>query len=193
MGPDLHVVQYPVRQGEWLNVVGIVHASLPTAPDGAPLSVEGWDHGADAVTLGAQHWSAVAAPCRTWCGRSTTGACGCCVTGHRWPGARQHARGRVALLGDAAHPMRPYLAQGAGMAIEDAAELGRLFAAADAEVDAVLHHYAHRRWQRNRRVQARAIRNGQIFHARGLVQFGRDTALRLLGERLLNVPWLYRA
>ena len=192
MGPDLHVVQYPVRQGEWLNVVGIVHASLPTAPDGVPLSVEGWDYGADAVTLGASlvgscsplqelvraidHW-------RMWvlCDRPPMG------------GARQHARGRVALLGDAAHPMRPYLAQGAGMAIEDAAELGRLFAAADAEVDAVLHHYAHRRWQRNRRVQARAIRNGQIFHARGLVQFGRDTALRLLGERLLNVPWLYRA
>ena len=192
MGPDLHVVQYPVRQGEWLNVVGIVHASLPIAPDGVPMSVQGWDHGADAATLGASligscsplqelvraidHW-------RMW------------VLCDRPPmrGARQQARGRVALLGDAAHPMRPYLAQGAGMAIEDAAEIGRLFAGANAEVDAVLHHYANRRWQRNRRVQARAIRNGQIFHARGLVRFGRDTALRLLGERLLDVPWLYRA
>ena len=91
------------------------------------------------------------------------------------------------------YPVRPYLAQGAGMAIEDDAELGRLFGGADAEVDAVLHHYAQQRWQSNRRVQARAIRNGQIFHARELVQFGRDTALRLLGERLLDVPWLYRA
>ena len=192
MGPDLHVVQYPVRQGEWLNVVGIVHASLPIAPDGVPMSVQGWDHGADAATLGASligscsplqelvraidHW-------RMW------------VLCDRPPmlGARQQARGRVALLGDAAHPMRPYLAQGAGMAIEDAAEIGRLFAGGNAEVDAVLDHYANRRWQRNRRVQARAIRNGQIFHARGLVRFGRDTALRLLGERLLDVPWLYRA
>jgi salicylate hydroxylase len=191
MGPNLHVVQYPVRQGQWLNVVGIVHASLPTAPDGSPLAVEGWDHGADAVSLRAalagscsplqdlvraiDHW-------RMWvlCDRPPMS------------GPRQQARGRVALLGDAAHPMRPYLAQGAGMAIEDAAELGRLFAGANAAVDAVLHHYANRRWQRNRRVQARAIRNGQIFHARGLVQFGRDIALRLLGHRLLDVPWLYR-
>ena len=191
MGPNLHVVQYPVRQGQWLNVVGIVHASLPAAADGSPLSLEGWDHGADAVSLRASlvgscsplqdlvrtidHW-------RMW------------VLCDRPPmrDAREQARGRVALLGDAAHPMRPYLAQGAGMAIEDAAELGRLFGGTNTAVDAVLHHYAHRRWQRNRRVQARAIRNGQIFHAQGPVQLGRDMALRLLGPRLLDVPWLYR-
>ena len=190
MGPRLHVVQYPVRQGQWLNVVGILHAGLPVAPDGNPVRVDGWDLGADAASLRAaligaasplqdlvravEHW-------RMW------------VLCDRPPmqGARQHARGRVALLGDAAHPMRPYLAQGAGMAIEDAAELGRLLAAPDADVGAVMHHYAHRRWQRNRRVQARAIRNGKIFHADGLVRLGRDAALRLLGRRLVDVPWLY--
>lgn len=190
MGPRLHVVQYPVRQGQWMNVVGIIHASLPTAPDGSALRLDGWDHGADAVSLrgalvGAasplqelvraiDHW-------RMW------------VLCDRVPmaGPRQHARARVALLGDAAHPMRPYLAQGAGMAIEDAAELGGLFAGDDADVGAVLHHYAHRRWRRNRRVQARAIRNGSIFHADGLLQVGRDLALRLLGARLMDVPWLY--
>lgn len=190
MGQRLHVVQYPVRQGQWMNVVGIVHAGLPTTPDGTPLQPEGWDHGADAVSLRAalvgaasplqdlvraiDHW-------RMWvlCDRAPMA------------GAREHARGRVALLGDAAHPMRPYLAQGAGMAIEDAAELGGLLAGDDADVGAALHHYAHRRWQRNRRVQARAIRNGSIFHAQGLVQVGRDLALRLLGPRLMDVPWLY--
>ena len=79
------------------------------------------------------------------------------------------------------------------MAIEDAAELGRLFGAADLDVAGVLHHFANRRWQRNRRVQARAIRNGQIFHSTGLVRVGRDAALRMLGHRLLDVPWLYSA
>jgi len=190
MGHRLHVVQYPVRQGQWLNVVGILHASLPAAPDSSALPLDGWDHGADAATLRAaltgmasplqelvhaiDHW-------RMW------------VLCDRPPmtGPRQQARGRVALLGDAAHPMRPYLAQGAGMAIEDAAELGHLLAGADADVGAVLYRYANRRWQRNRRVQARAIRNGQIFHARGLVEFGRDLALRVLGRRLIDVPWLY--
>lgn len=190
MGPHLHVVQYPVRQGQWLNVVGIIQADLPVPSGGAPAPVEGWDHHADAATLRAaltgscsplqdlvrsiDHW-------RMW------------VLCDRPPmrGPREHARGRVALLGDAAHPMRPYLAQGAGMAIEDAAELGRQFAIPDSDVAGLMHHFANRRWQRNRRVQARAIRNGQVFHSTGLMRFGRDTALRMLGERLLDVPWLY--
>lgn len=191
MGPRLHLVQYPVRQGQWLNVVGIVHAGLPTAPDGTALPAEGWDHGADAVSLRAalvgaarplqdlvraiDHW-------RMW------------VLCDRVPmtSPRQQARARVALLGDAAHPMRPYLAQGAGMAIEDASELERQFASGETDVAVLLHRYAARRWSRNRRVQARAIRNGRIFHAQGLVRVGRDLALRLLGQRLMDVPWLYR-
>lgn len=190
LGPGLHLVQYPVRRGQWLNVVGVVHGALPTTPDGSPLAPEGWDHGADGVTLRAalvggcsplqdlvraiEHW-------RMWvlCDRPPMDA------------ARQHARGRVALLGDAAHPMRPYLAQGAGMAIEDAAELGRLLATQDADVAAMLGQYAIRRWPRNRQVQARAMRNGQIFHAQGLLRLGRDAAMRLLGARVMDLPWLY--
>ena len=104
------------------------------------------------------------------------------------------AQGRVALLGDAAHPMLPYLAQGAGMAIEDAAELGSLLAmtsAAALNVPLALSRYALNRWQRVARVQARALRNGRIFHATGVVQAGRDVSLRLLGPRVLDVPWLY--
>ncbi len=109
-------------------------------------------------------------------------------------GAQEHARGRVALLGDAAHPMRPYLAQGAGMAIGDAAELGRALAQARDPalgVPVMLNRYALNRWQRNARVQQRAIRNGQIFHADGVLRWGRDLSMKLLGERLLDVPWLY--
>jgi salicylate hydroxylase len=54
-----------------------------------------------------------------------------------------------------------------------------------------LQRYAQQRWQRNARVQARSIRNGKIFHARGPLRWGRDLSMRLLGERLLDVPWLY--
>jgi salicylate hydroxylase len=111
-------------------------------------------------------------------------------------GAHQHALGRVALLGDAAHPMRPYLAQGAGMAIEDAAELGNALGQAKAvafDVPALLQSYALNRWQRNARVQARALRNGQIFHAEGLVRWGRDASIKLLGAKVLDMPWLYGA
>ena len=106
-------------------------------------------------------------------------------------GAKQMAQGRVALLGDAAHPMRPYLAQGAGMAIEDAQALALSLCAGGASVPEQLYSYAQARWARNARVQARAIRNGRIFHAQGAVALGRNLSMRLMGERVMDVPWLY--
>ena len=192
LGPRLHVVHYPVRCGEWLNVVAIVPGQM--YGDAAY-----WDHSANAAEL-RQLLSATCSPVqdlihaidhwRLW------------ALSIRAPmrGPHQQARGRVALLGDAAHPMLPYLAQGAGMAIEDAAELGRVMSAAssapgegaNASSAALLGQYAARRWQRNARVQARAIRNGTIFHATGPLRWGRDAAMKLLGERLLDLPWLYR-
>ncbi len=177
LGPRMHVVQYPVRGGEFLNVVAIVHGEVAAEADL-------WDHSANAADLAA----------------ATTGCCAAlrevmdAIEGWRlWvlhdrapmQGAHQHAVGRVALLGDAAHPMRPYLAQGAGMAIEDAAELGHALAQAldpAFDVPTMLQRYALNRWQRNARVQARALRNGQIFHADGVVRFGRDFAMRVLGR-----------
>jgi len=99
--------------------------------------------------------------------------------------------------------MVPYLAQGAAMAIEDAATLAQVLAAgglfrdssansaAAAHVPDLLREYANKRWQRNARVQARAIRNGKIFHAEGLLRVGRDVLMRLAGQQLLDQPWLY--
>jgi salicylate hydroxylase len=186
LGPRLHVVQYPVRGGEWLNVVAIVHGHVHGG-------LEDWDHGANAADLQAHLARACGAlralidavpDWRLW------------VLCDRLPvsGADQMARGRIALLGDAAHPMRPYLAQGAGMAIEDAVELARQLAQADGVLDVptLLQRYALNRWQRNAHVQARSIRNGEIFHMEGPMAWARDASLRLLGERLLDVPWLYR-
>ena len=85
-----------------------------------------------------------------------------------------------------------FLAQGAGMAIEDAAELQRALSMHDLDVALRLRRYAVNRWQRNARGQARSTRNGRIFHATGPVRWGRDLSLRLLGERVMDVPWLYR-
>lgn len=184
MGPDFHVVQYPVRGGEWLNVVAIVHGRVQG-------DLKNWDHDANGPEL-QQKLASACAPLRDLVAA---------IDDWRlWPlcdrlpmrSVAEHASGRVALLGDAAHPMRPYLAQGAGMAIEDAAELAHALAMPGLEVPTALHNYAARRWQRNARVQARAIRNGEIFHMKGAMRWGRDTALKLLGTRLLDVPWLYR-
>ena len=111
-------------------------------------------------------------------------------------GAEAMAQGRIALLGDAAHPMRPYLAQGAGMAIEDARELQRVLSVADervVDVATALRRYALSRWERVARVQERSRRNGTIFHATGPLRMARNAAMAALGTRLLDQPWLYGA
>ena len=78
------------------------------------------------------------------------------------------------------------------MAIEDAQVLAaQLLHASSANVPERLQQFAHARWQRNARVQARALRNWQIFHATGALRLGRDLGLRLIGARLMDVPWLY--
>lgn len=188
LGPRLHVVQYPLRRGELMNVVAIRHGE-------APADLDSWDHSANAADLE----GALAGTCTAL--QDLVRAVPQAGAGWRlWPlsdrppvqGPQEMAQGLVALLGDAAHPMRPYLAQGAGMAIEDAAELQRALSMHDLEVPLRLRRYALNRWERNARVQERARRNGRIFHATGPVRWARDTALRMLGERLLDVPWLYR-
>lgn len=183
MGPRLHVVHYPVRSGQWLNLVAIVHGAKPEPS-------QDWDQVGQTQALmqamGAVghdlHERLASVPAwRQW------------ALHDREPlnGAKQMAQGRVALLGDAAHPMRPYLAQGAGMAIEDAQVLAQCFCIDNATVPEQLQAYAEQRWVRNALVQARAIRNGRIFHATGPVAWGRNLSMRLMGERVMDVPWLY--
>lgn len=186
MGPRLHVVAYPVRAGELLNVVAVVEGSARGAADD-------WDQAAAVADLVAA-MGPLARPLQ----ELVTAMPGWRLWAlHDRPPLReagQMASGRIALVGDAAHPMRPYLAQGAGMAIEDAAQLGRVLAQArqgSCDVSAALRSYAEQRWRRCAQVQARAERNGRIFHATGPVRWGRDLALRLLGPRLLDQPWLY--
>lgn len=183
MGPDFHAVQYPVRGGEWLNVVAIVHGSMRG-------DSTGWDYQANAADLRSRLHNA---------GGNLRELLLAIDAWRLWPlfdrppmaSGAEHARGRIALMGDAAHPMRPYLAQGAGMAIEDAAALANSLSANAGDVPHALQAFAAQRWQRNARVQARAIRNGEIFHWQGPMRVGRDLALRALGKHLLDVPWLY--
>lgn len=183
VGSRMHAVLYPVRGGEFLNMVVI-------APGQLPESLKDWDHDANQEelfeVLGVlyPHLKDVLEAVPAW---------------RRWPicdrpplvSASQMAKGRIALLGDAAHPMRPFLAQGAGMAIEDAAALAACWAQVDLPINERWHLYAQMRWARNARVQARSIRNGRIFHMQGPMRWGRDLAMRLMGESLMDVPWLY--
>ena len=191
LGQDMHAVHYPVRSGQFMNVVVVVHGPLPPGADA-------WDNTAVASDLQDKlERAGASAPAL----RELVAA----VPGWRlWPlydrdpmtGAHQHLvagaetqgqrQATVALLGDAAHPMRPYLAQGAAMALEDAWALGQSLGRPGGLVQ-----WAQTRWQRNAWVQARARRNGRIFHATGVLRWGRDTGLALLGQRLMDVPRLY--
>ena len=183
VGQRMHAVLYPVKGGQFLNMVVIVQGH-------SPETLVDWDHDANKNdlmrALGNIHANLKdvldAVPAwRLWplCDRPPLLS------------ASQMAKGRVALLGDAAHPMRPFLAQGAGMAIEDAAALAACWARAELPLIERWQLYANMRWARNARVQERSIRNGHIFHMQAPLRWGRDVAMRLMGESLMDVPWLY--
>ncbi|WP_291011482.1 FAD-dependent monooxygenase [Hydrogenophaga sp.] len=195
LGPQLHVVHYPVKRGDWFNVVAVVHGVLGQGHGGAVgADPRSWSHQAQAAdlfrALGPAH-SELLAMIDAVSGWTLW------ALNDRPPmrGPGEHAQGRVALLGDAAHPLRPYLAQGAAMALEDAWTLDRLLAeqgAVSADTwPRLLERFAQARWQRNARVQQRSARNGSIFHASGVVRLGRNAAMAALGEALLDNPWLY--
>jgi salicylate hydroxylase len=187
LAPRMHLVTYPVRGGEFLNAVCVVQGTQPGDP-------RDWDHAASQAQLeaalgpvcGAVRERIASLPSwRLW------------VLHARLPvsSADQMAKGRIALAGDAAHPMRPYLAQGAGMAIEDARELQRVLRVADGhvmDVPTALRRYALNRWGRVAKVQERSERNGTVFHATGPLRVARNAALRTVGAKLLDQPWLYR-
>ncbi len=183
MGPRLHVVHYPVRSGQWLNLVAIVHGVKPEQS-------QEWDQAGNTLAL-MQAMGAVSQDLRERLASVPDWRQWALHDREPLSAASQMVQGRVALLGDAAHPMRPYLAQGAGMAIEDAQVLAQSLNAGSASVIQQLQAYAKQRWARNARVQARAIRNGHIFHAQGLAALSRNLSMRLMGERVMDVPWLY--
>jgi salicylate hydroxylase len=186
LAPRMHFVTYPLRGGEWLNAVCVVQGTQPGDP-------RDWDHAASQAQLEAalgpvcdevRERIAALPSWRLW------------ILHDRAPvaSADAMARGRIVLLGDAAHPMRPYLAQGAGMAIEDARELQRVLTVADdriVDVPTALRRYALNRWERVAKVQERSRRNGTIVHATGPLRMARNAAMGMLGNSLLDQPWLY--
>ena len=185
LGPHAHLVHYPVRSGALINVVAIVDRA---GRDEA--AIEDWSRAGEAAVLMArfEHWApaarrliAAAPAWRVW------------PLFDRPPLARW-SQGPVTLLGDAAHPALPFLAQGAAQAIEDAAALA---AAADADRPFAEAAAAYERGRRATasRVQRESARQGVIYHLAGPLALARDGAIRLLGPARMRsrYDWLYGA
>ncbi len=183
IGPDGHLVHYPVRAGAAVNIV---------AACGGRWQGSGWNTGVGrdevlerfppaAWAAAAREVLAAPAHWRKWplCDREPSTSWG---------------QGPVTLLGDAAHPMLPFLAQGAAMAIEDAAVLARELARSPVDCAAALRSYESERRPRTARVQREARRNDFSYHLRQPAAFIRDAILQALGgERLLaQYDWIYQ-
>jgi salicylate hydroxylase len=196
LGRHAHLVHYPLRAMSVINVVavmdddgrgetGATDAPLPT-PGDAPIA---FAEPGDGRVLLRQFagWNPLA--------RSILEAV---TLWRKWPlferdPPQRLSDGRVALVGDAAHPMLPHLAQGAAQAIEDADVLGRAMRD-NGDIRSALSSYAQTRHRRVAKICAQAQQLGRLYHLAGPAAMARDIAIQLLGpeQMLARYDWLYR-
>lgn len=184
MGPGRHLVSYPLRGGSALNIVAVQERKA--------WADEGWNHSDDPDNLRAA-FADFGAPVRAMLERVTAPR----LWGlFRHPVAKTWQRDHLALLGDAAHPTLPFLAQGASMALEDAWVLADALAGTDT-VAAGLADYQSRREARVRRVIAAANGNAWKYHIRPApLRRAAHTVMRLGGQlapdrMMRQFDWLY--
>lgn len=193
MGPGKHWVQYPILGSEWLNVVVLIETCNLSRE--RPLSHLPWQVQRTAAEIEADFERVLmgASPVL----REISHAVSNWGAWQMWDaqaldGPDQMARGSVALLGDAAHPMLPYLAQAAAMAIEDAQSMAECASHEGQSVAYRMHLFAKSRWQRNSRMQSKARLQSNIYHAQGALGWARNVALKSLGQRIMQMPWIYK-
>jgi 3-hydroxybenzoate 6-monooxygenase len=180
LGPRSHLVHYPVRGGKDLNVVAVVEGGT---------AKQGWNRRAepDVLLPAFDRW---ASPVRNLLRMVETWRCWSLF---RLEPLRRWSDGRKALVGDAAHPVLPYLAQGAALAIEDAVTLAASLKACNGDPLHAFPRYEALRRDRACRVQRQAARNGRLYHLRGPLALARNFVLRQRRPEALleNFDWLY--
>ena len=182
LGHDAHLVHYPVRTGRLINIVGIVHDEW---------SETGWSAAGDRAEI-LRHFARWA-----WSEKARE----LIAIPDRWlkwalydrPAPFRSGKAPVTLVGDAAHPMLPFLAQGAGMAIEDAAVVADMLGKYLDDPSDALRAYEGARWHRTARAQQFSRRQGRIYGLTGPEALIRNLAMRAMGgERLrARYDWLY--
>lgn len=178
IGPGLHLVQYPVRRGELCNQVAVFHSSSfdagavhwGTADELDATFAKTFPHVASSARLmnRERRWSMFDRPPKTG-----------------W------SQGNVTLVGDAAHPMFQYLAQGACQAMEDAVVLAKAIAG-NPDVKTAFADYEAERYPRASLVQIRARQFGEFLHLEGTMAGIRNyLLLKRTDEDFSDVDWLY--
>jgi salicylate hydroxylase len=185
MGSNAHLVAYPISGGRQINVVAVVPgtwnrpgwSAAGEANDIKGAFAIGWPATARMLVNAVDEW-------RRWALFTV-------------PDFGAWSDGAVAVLGDAAHAMLPFAAQGAGMAIEDAAVLAKALgdSAGDntAGIPAALKRYGKSRRARVLQMQRAARQQGRIYHLAGPLALARDVAIKTMGPQrmLARQDWIY--
>jgi len=180
VGPNCHLVHYPLRGGEQYNVVVTFHsrdAEQWSVREGSRAEVQSYF---DAICPRARQLIDLPKDWKRW------------ATADRDPIAQWNF-GRVTLLGDAAHPTLQYLAQGACMAMEDAVTLGEALRVHDNDFPRAFDRYQRSRVARTARIVLSAREMGRIFHAKGVERLVRNDLWkgRSPGRFYDAMEWLY--
>jgi salicylate hydroxylase len=181
LGPGAHLVHYPVRGGDELNVVAVVDGGTerqgwnqPGSSGALLAAFTRWAKDSKSLLERAEGW-------RSW-------------SLYRLTSLRHWSNGPIALLGDAAHPVLPFLAQGAALAIEDAVTLAACLTERPNDPSAAFRRYGALRQPRAARVQTLSRRYGRLYHLHGPLRAARNFLLELRREEraLQRLDWLYR-
>ncbi|MFO1090494.1 MAG: FAD-dependent monooxygenase [Hyphomicrobiales bacterium] len=177
--PGAHIVHYPVSAGRQINIVAVSRGEWVG---------EGWSalaqHGDldQPFAAGCQTLKSLLAAPANWL---------------KWAGSVREptpgwSKGRATLLGDAAHPIPPYLAQGSAMALEDAVVLGHA-CGASGDLAEAFKAYEAARFARTARMAKASVRQGELYHLEGVSRFFRDVALRVIPSEATigRLSWLY--
>jgi len=180
VGPDCHLVHYPLRGGEQYNVVVTFHSRQKeewSVREGSREEVQSYFEG---ICARARQLIDLPKSWKRW------------ATADRDPVGRW-TYGRATLLGDAAHPTLQYLAQGACMAMEDGVTLGEALRVNNGDLARAFAHYERSRITRTARVVLSAREMGRIFHAKGVERLVRNDLWKgRTPERYYDaLEWLY--
>ena len=180
VGPNCHLVHYPLRGGKEYNVVVTFHSRGKEewgVTEGSKEEVQSYFQG---ICPKARQLIDLPKSWKRW------------ATADREPIA-QWTYGRATLLGDAAHPTTQYMAQGACMALEDAVTLGEALRVCNKDWAKALDLYQHSRITRTARIVLSGREMGRLYHAKGVERLVRNSLWKgRSAERFYDaMEWLY--